>query len=329
MDDTGVLICGHGSRAPDAAAEFADLAGAVAARLPARMIRHAFLEFSRPTIKEGLDALRGAGIRRVLALPALLFTAGHVKNDIPAVLNDYGARRREMTITYGRALGFDPKLLRAAGDRIRAAVAEADAREGPVALGDSLLLTVGRGASDPDANGDMAKLARLLSEGLGFGWGEVAYSGVTFPLVAPALERVRQLGFRRIVVFPYFLFTGILVERIKSAVLEARQAGGAQIAFAGYLGNHPLVLDTVLERIRDIERGDTAMNCSLCKYRDKVLGFEDEVGLPQAAHHLHVEGGAHQHPHSHAPDHAHGHHHPYPHADHPLGPRTLTRQKRG
>ena len=43
---------------------------------------------------------------------------------------------------------------------------------------------------------------------------EVGYSGVTFPLVQPCLEHVTRLGFKRIVVFPYFLFSGILIDRI-------------------------------------------------------------------------------------------------------------------
>ena len=49
---------------------------------------------------------------------------------------------------------------------------------------------------------------------MGSGWGEVCYSGVTFPLIAPGLEHAAKLGYRRIVVFPYFLFTGVLVQRI-------------------------------------------------------------------------------------------------------------------
>src|SRR3546814_7446491 len=55
---------------------------------------------------------------------------------------------------------------------------------------------------------------RLLWEGFGFGWGETCYSGVTFPLVEPGLEHAARLGYKRLVVFPYFLFTGILVQRI-------------------------------------------------------------------------------------------------------------------
>ncbi|MEC7214099.1 MAG: sirohydrochlorin chelatase, partial [SAR324 cluster bacterium] len=91
-----------------------------------------------------------------------------------------------------------------------------------------------------------------------------------------------------------------------------------------------LVLDTFAERVDEILEGRNLMNCQLCKYREQVLGFESEVGLPQESHHHHVEGigtgsGHHHHHHGdHGHDHHHDHgHHPYPHADHPLGPKTL------
>ena len=97
------------------------------------------------------------------------------------------------------------------------------------------------------------------------------------------------------------------------------------------------------------------MNCSLCKYRSNLFGFEKEVGLVQESHHDHVEGiglscdlcdsecnGAcetnsqsvfdvddqtatlveknnNEHHHKHG-DH---HHSIYPNSKHPLGPVTL------
>ena len=167
----------------------------------------------------------------------------------------------------------------------------------------------------------------MLWEGLGFGWAETAYSGVTFPLVKPALQNAAKLGFRRIVVFPYFLFTGILVRRIYDHTDEVAAAyPGIQFVKAPYLNDHPLVLDTFADRVEEILHGANLMNCQMCKYREQVLGFEAEVGLPQQSHHHHVEGvgtGDHHHHQGDHEDHDHGHHHPYPHADHPLGPRSL------
>lgn len=354
----GVMLCGHGSRDADAIAEFASLSDKLTPRFPGWPVEYGYLEFARPVIREGLDRLVEKGVRKILAVPGMLFAAGHAKNDIPSVLNTYQAEHPGLSIEYGRDLGLDSRMIRAAGARIEEALETA---RGNATLHDTLLLVVGRGASDPDANSNVAKVARMLWEGFGFGWAETAYSGVTFPLVEPALEKAARLGFRRIVVFPYFLFTGILVQRIYDAA-DAVAARHPAIEFlkAPYLNEHPLVLETFVDRVHEILEGQNLMNCSLCKYREQILGFEAEVGLPQESHHHHVEGildnaaapppksarsvllynPAHPHSHAHGhhhqgDDHAHNHDHshdhdhghfPYPHTDHPLGPRSLKRK---
>jgi len=246
-------------------------------------------------------------------------------------------------------------MIRAAGERVMQAVETANAEHGEVPLHETMLVTVGRGASDPDANSNVAKVSRMLCEGLGFGWGETAYSGVTFPLVEPALEHVAKLGFKRVIVFPYFLFTGVLVKRIYDYTdMVAARHPEIEFVKAGYLNDHPLVIDTFVDRVNEILEGTGNMNCQMCKYRNQVLGFEAEVGLDQESHHHHVEGigtgtaeenashdhdhahghghshDHHHHDHDHRPDHSHDHghdhghhHHPYPHADHPLGPKSM------
>jgi sirohydrochlorin cobaltochelatase len=286
--DTGVMLCGHGSRNQLAVGEFAVLADALKERLPGVPVEYGYLEFANPVIHHGLDRLREQGIKHVLAVPGMLFAAAHAKNDIPAVLKTYAAAHPGLRITYGRELGVDLKMLRAAGDRIREGLAQSP-RDIP--LDQTLLLVVGRGASDPDANSNVAKVMRMLWEGMGFGWGEVAYSGVTFPLVTPAIDHAAKLGYRRIVVFPYFLFTGVLVKRIYDAADEAQaRYPNIEILNAPYLDDHPLVIDTFLDRIREMLVGQNLMNCAMCKYREQVLGFEAEVGLKQESHHHHVEG---------------------------------------
>ena len=346
----GVMVCGHGSRDEDAIREFEAVARGIRERLPQYEVESGFLEFATPIIRDGLDKLREKGITQILAVPGMLFAAGHAKNDIPSVLRTYEAQHPGLEIHYGRELAIDAKLFQAAGDRIAGALDEAG---GDVSRHDTLLVVVGRGASDPDANSNVAKVMRFLWEGMGFGWGETAYSGVTFPLVEPGLEHAAKLGYKRIVVFPYFLFTGILVKRIYDAT-DAVAARHPDIEFikAPYLNDHPAVLDSFAERVEEILAGENLMNCKLCKYREQILGFEPDVGLPQESHHHHVEGigtggegkvhgqdhdhshdhdhdHGHSHSHSHSHSHGHGHdhhHHPYPHADHPLGPRSMKRK---
>ena len=310
---TGIMVCGHGSRDEGAVAEFEKLAVAIRDRADGIPVEYGFLEFATPVIKEGLAALVEQGVTDVLAVPGMLFAAGMRKNDIPSVLNTWAAGADGIDIRYGRELAIDLKMLRAAADRIQEAL---DAAGDDVPIEETMLVVVGRGASDPDANSNVAKVMRMLWEGFGFGWGETAYSGVTFPLVEPGLEHAAKLGYRRIVVFPYFLFTGVLVRRIYDYT-DAVAARHPDIEFikAPYLNDHPMVVETFMERIDEIRSGENNMNCQLCKYREQVLGFEAEVGLAQESHHHHVEGigtgDAQGHEHDH--DHAHGHSHS--HAD--------------
>ena len=327
----GVMVCGHGSRDEDAVGEFVNFAKKLKKKLLQYELDWGFLEFANPVIKSGLDSLREKGIREIMSVPVMLFAAGHAKNDIPSVLNAYQAQYPELSISYGRELGIDLKLIRAAGERVKEAIEQAD---GDISPEETLLMVVGRGASDPDANSNVSKVTRMLWEGLGLGWAETAYSGVTFPLIKPGLEHASKLGYKRIVVFPYFLFTGILVKRIYQYTdMVAAEHPEIQFVKASYLNDHPLVLDTFSERVEEIRNGVNNMNCKLCKYREQFLGFENEVGLRQESHHHHVEGigtghsHSQGHVHSHDHDHPHDHgHHPYPHADHPLGPKTLEQE---
>jgi sirohydrochlorin cobaltochelatase len=311
MSRIGVIICGHGSRDDAASVEFARVVDKVAQHLPEWPVAMGYLEFARPIIREGLDTLRSDGVDHVLAIPGMLFAAGHVKNDVPSVLNAYAAEHG-VRVQMGRDLGIDPKLLSASRDRIAAALERA---ESDIGLDETCLLVVGRGTSDSDANGNVAKVARMLWEGIGFAHAGIGYSGVAHPRTEVAAERAARLGFRRIVVFPYFLFTGILVRRIYEAV-DAVAARHPEVEFvkAHYLDDHPLVIETFVDRIRGIAVGDVNMNCSLCKYRTQVIGFERDLGAPQESHHHHVEGigtvGGHVHHHDHWHDHN-RHHHPH------------------
>ncbi|WP_380054786.1 sirohydrochlorin chelatase [Falsihalocynthiibacter sp. SS001] len=365
MSKIGVMICGHGSRSQDAVDEFAVLAEKLPALLPSEwMVDYGYLEFANPVIRDGLDRLREAGCDKIVAVPGMLFAAMHAKNDIPTVLNTYSAKHG-VDVSYGRELGVDPKMIAAAGERVQEAVDRANAEYGDLPLEETCLVVIGRGASDPDANGNVSKIARMLWEGMGFGWCEVGYSGVTFPLVEPCLNHVAKLGYKRVIVFPYFLFAGILIDRIYGFTDQvSAQYPDIDFVKAGYLNDHPKVLETFAERVTEQLGEVVPPTCGTCKYRTQVLGFEAEVGAVQESHHHHVEGqGAnapgsnvedcklcadfctgecrldmdpHSHDHSHHHhhgDHEHHHHHhhdhvhaEYPHAKHPHGPESARKK---
>ncbi len=331
----GIVLCGHGSRDPQAVKEFINVVDKIKSRIPNIPVTFGFLEFNRPIITEALDQLINLGVERVIALPAMLFAAGHTKNDIPAVLNKYSAENG-VPIQYGRELGLNSLMIGAAGARLKEVI-----DSNPIfPISETLLVVAGRGSSDPDANSNVCKITRMLVEGLGFGWGETVFSGVTFPLVDPGLRHVLKLGFKRVILLPYFLFSGVLVSRVRDHSLRVSNDNpDVQFLNASYLSDQDFVIETFMERIIEVLNGENSMNCALCKYRSTLLGFESEVGYKQISHHDHVEGcldscsdcggkececqnkeeffsenKRHDHSHEHSP---------YPHAQHPLGPVTL------
>src|SRR5579862_2987539 len=91
MARMAVMVCGHGSRDREAIREFELLAGGIRARLPDCNIETGYLEFAQPVIRDGLEALKRRGAKRILAVPGMLFAASHVKNDLPWEINSFAA----------------------------------------------------------------------------------------------------------------------------------------------------------------------------------------------------------------------------------------------
>lgn len=290
--DPAVLLIGHGTRRPAGVAEFHALVEQLRQALPQRTLLAGFLELTDPSLAEALETLRQQGFHRITALPAFLMAAGHIKNDIPVMLNTFQAEHPGLEITLGADLGVHPHLLHVARERIECA----EAMLGPgYDRRETVLLVIGRGSSDLDANSNISKITQILWEGMGFGWAVTAYTAVATPLMADALERVHRLGFRQVVVFPYLLFNGCLVERIHATVVEYGIAHpAARIAVAPYLNIHPLLIETFLERLSETETGAASMNCQFCAYRTSIVGREDWQGVPQIAHH-HEDDHNHRH----------------------------------
>lgn len=280
-DAPAVLLIGHGTRRAAGVAEFHSLASQLQQALPDRTCLSAFLELVDPGIPQALDTLRQQGFRRIIALPALLMAASHVKNDIPVMLNAFQAEHPEVEITFGADLGVHPNLLQVARERIESI--ETDFGPGHDRK-DTLLMVIGRGGSDPDANSNISKITRMLWEGMGFGWAETAYTAVALPLMADALERTHRLGFKQVIVFPYLLFTGRLIEQVQATVADYQSRHpDVRALTAPYLNAHPLIVATFLERLAEADRGEAYMNCQFCAYRTPIVGREDWQGAPQTA----------------------------------------------
>ncbi|MDQ4067964.1 MAG: sirohydrochlorin chelatase [Actinomycetota bacterium] len=279
-DRPALLLVGHGSRSPAGVAEYWELARVVTDAAPELDVGCGFIELAAPDLDTAVDRLVERGAASVVAVPLVLLGAGHMKDDGPAALHRGRHRHPSVPFAYARHLGLHPLVLAVAEDRIRAAVAAGDPAE-------TAVVVVGRGSSDPDANADLYKAARLLWDSRGLLMVEPAFVSLAPPGVPAALERCRLLGATRIVVVPYFLFTGVLVDRIEAQVAAwSASHRGVDARTGPHLGADPRIARLVLDRYREALAGGAHMNCDLCVYRHPLPGYEHR-------HHHHGEGVIH------------------------------------
>jgi sirohydrochlorin cobaltochelatase len=290
-----LLVIGHGTKDAAGVAEFGQLVERVRAAAPYADVEGGFLELSPPPIQDATARLVAAGHTTIDVVPLVLVAAGHSKGDIPAALRREQGRHDGLGFRYARPLGPHPALLAEAEARLLA-VAPREQWDG------TAVVLVGRGATDPDANAEIAKTARLLQEGRGIGTVETSFISLALPSVPDGLERARRLGYGRIVVLPWFLFAGVLPDRIAAQAQEwAAQHPEVDVRVAGLLGPSDALAAVVLERWSELDSGDLRMNCDTCVYRTALPGYEAKVGAPQTPH---------DHPDDPAdPHHHHGHHH--------------------
>src|ERR1700733_2474724 len=308
-----LLIIGHGTRDATGVAQFRQLIGRVrdqsAGWLPA--VDGGFIELSAPSVSEVVPRLAGerladGGPAELVAVPLVLSAAGHGKGDIPAALAREQGRHPGLRYRYGRPLGPHPVLRDVLEARIDAALGERALGEqagdeqprGRAPQAGTHVVLVGRGSTDPDGNAEVAKVARLLWEGRGYDDVGLSFVSLAEPSVPAALERARRLGAERIVVAPYFLFAGVLPDRVTAqAGAFAEQHPGIDVRVAGLIGACDELAGLVLERYAEALHGDIRMNCDTCAYRIAMPGFADKVGQAQTPHHHpHDVAAGHGHP---------------------------------
>jgi len=326
-----LLLAAHGTRDQAGVAAFNALAervGGLAAGDGTR-VAGGFIELSPPPLREavatlvnGIQAhlangtpahlatngtpahLANGTLANLVAVPLMLSAAGHAKGDIPAALARERTRHPGLRWTYARPLGPHPALLDLLAARIAAVAGDGGGCQGgrpPVASTAPAVLVVGRGSTDPDANADVVKTTRLLWEGREYPLAETAFVSLARPDVLEGLERCRLLGARQIVVARYFLFPGVLPDRVAARAGQYAAAHpDLDIRCADVLGDCDEVAALVYERYHEALSGDIRMNCDMCVYRIAMPGFEHRVGEPQHPH---------DHPHDHdSRPHSHDHH---------------------
>jgi sirohydrochlorin cobaltochelatase len=239
----GLLLLGHGTRDEQGRVEFLEFAESVA-RAADVPVEAAFLEFCEPTIEVSVGRLVERGARSIRAVPVLLFAAGHAKRDIPRALAAAASRHGGLEIVERPVLGCHPRLLELSKLRFDERLAASD----EVIVADEVFLAfLGRGSTDPDANAELARFARLRWEASRCGWIETAYLAMTEPSLPRVLDLAERDTWRTIVVQPHLLFPGLLLDRARDEITRRQTASPhKRWLMTAPLGSHELLVSAVL-----------------------------------------------------------------------------------
>lgn len=255
----------------------ATLVDLVAAGLPNVAVEMGYLEMSDPPAGDRVADLVARGCRRVVVLPLVLLDAGHAKSDVPAVVVEARERYPHVTFPFGRPIG----VCRAPVELLGQAVAAAGGSGLP-------LLMIARGTSDPDANADAYKAARLIAEWTSAPFVYVGFSGVTGPSVGEAADVFGRLGYPRLTVVWWYLCHGKLIERGRQEMAAFAARTGIDVIDAGHLGPEPALVPVLIERYHEALAGRVEVNCDTCAYRAPWPGREDRVGQAIGVGHSHL-----------------------------------------
>ena len=286
-----LLMVGHGTRDAEGQQSFIDFAAAYQDLDRSRPVLPCFLELTGPTIQEGVDRCVEQGHTELSVLPILLFAARHNKFDVTNELDRARQRHPQLKFHYGRHFGITPGILELWRSRL-AELNQPQSQSSQISRSDTVLLFVGRGSSDPDANGDVCKLARILWEGSGYLTVETCFIGITHPRLEEGFRRARLYQPKQIIVLPYFLFTGLLVKKIFDITAQQQeQYPDIFMTCLPEMGLHPQLFSVLREREIETQLGEVHMNCEMCKFR---------LAAGADANHTHEHHHHHSHDHSHA-----------------------------
>ncbi|MEK4029422.1 sirohydrochlorin chelatase [Pseudobacillus sp. FSL P4-0506] len=292
-----ILFVGHGSRDPEGNEQIRQFIDQLVPELAKNVIYETcFLEFERSNIAKGIDTCIAKGATSVALVPLMLLPAGHSKIHIPHEIDEAKEKYPAVQFTYGKPIGIHYEAVDICKNRV---LETGEYKEGSDEQ--TAVILLGRGGSDADANSDLFKITRLLWEKLPVPIIETAFIGVTSPSLEETVEKTIRLGAEKVIILPYFLFTGVLIKRLESMTEQFRLAyPGVSFSLAEYFGFHPKLKTVIKDRVEEVLKGEVYMNCDTCQYRFEAMEHIDHH------HHHHHDHDDHHHDHDHHHEHSHG-----------------------
>lgn len=129
---TGLVLFAHGARDARWREPFDRLQAKLSALLPDTAVRLAFLELMEPSLPVALAELAGVGVAEVTVVPVFFGQGGHIRRDLPALIDQCQAQFPAMRIGCATAVGEAESVLDAIAAYCVGAVATTPSRQSPI-----------------------------------------------------------------------------------------------------------------------------------------------------------------------------------------------------
>ena len=113
---SAILLFAHGARDPSWAEPFRRIVVRLGQKQPGIRVELAFLELMHPTLDSAIAGLAAEGIGHVTVVPLFLAQGGHLKQDLPRLLDDIRRHHPALRIDITTAIGDSEDLTNAIAD---------------------------------------------------------------------------------------------------------------------------------------------------------------------------------------------------------------------
>ena len=113
MPKTALILFAHGSRDPEWSAPLRRVCAAVHAQAPALRFELAFLELMPPSLADSADRLLAEGFERMVILPMFIAQGGHLKQDLPLLIDELRRRHPQAQFELSGPLGESESVVQA------------------------------------------------------------------------------------------------------------------------------------------------------------------------------------------------------------------------
>jgi len=230
------VLCGHGSRHEETEREFIGFFKKTARLVHPASLDYAFLEFNQPAISKKLEELYQNGYRKFSLVPIMLSSGAHVNEDIPEILGEFLKHNPKAKGAVASNFGEDERVIALATARVESVIAKHN-----LPRKDTALLIVGRGNKNQELNKMVQQIGKSIEISCKLVKSAACFCGMSTPTSEEGLQAMTKE--KHVVVLPYLIFNGKLLERLEQQVAEA----GANFYCGERLGAEESVCQVVAE----------------------------------------------------------------------------------